>query len=93
MPPQACPGRARRWDIELRALSKGRYGVVERCTDMARAHGQERSLQDDERFAEMARVSGYPSIEGSLREHLDKAVKRDPAAHLAGVGIVPERDL
>ena len=79
-------------DIELRALSKGRYGVVDLCTDMARVHGPDRPFKDDALFAEMARVSGYPSIEGFLREHLDKPVKLDVAAHLAKAGIVPNAE-
>lgn len=77
-------------DIELRALSKGRYGVVDLCTDMARAYGPDRPFKDDELFAEMARVSGYPSIEQFLRDHLERPVKLHVAAHLARAGIIPD---
>ncbi|MCW5897902.1 MAG: hypothetical protein KIT10_01425 [Flavobacteriales bacterium] len=75
-------------DIELRALSKGRYGAVDLCTDMARVYGPDKPFKDDALFAELARVSGLPSIEGFLRDHLDRPVKLDVAKQLARAGIV-----
>lgn len=79
-------------DLELRALSNGRYGAVDLCRDMADAYGPHKPFSDDALFAEMARVSGHPSIEGYLRDHLERPARLDVEAQLRRAGIVRGAD-
>lgn len=59
-------------DIELRAASKGKYGVQQLIQDMLLRYEPNKPFKDEELFKEMAAVSGYTFIEKFLVTYVDE---------------------
>lgn len=57
-------------DLKLLHLSDGEYGIQKLMRDLAAEYGIEKPFKDDELFAEIGRISGYPEMTEFLETYV-----------------------
>ncbi|HRG37652.1 MAG TPA: peptidase M61 [Bacteroidia bacterium] len=75
-------------DLQLRALSKGNYGVQELMKDLAKSYGKDRSFKDEELFDKVVGLT-YPEIGIFLKRYVagKEPLPIKESLRLAGVEI------
>jgi len=75
-------------DIQLRHLSKGKYGIQEMMKDLAKEYGKDRSFKDDELFAKIVSLT-YPEIQLFFDTYVsgNKPLPIMEMLKLAGIGL------
>ncbi len=79
-------------DIELRRLSKGKYGTQELMKELAKFYGKDQSFKDEELFDKITALT-YPEIRNFFRDYVEgnKAIPYDQYFALAGVKTGPTK--
>jgi len=76
-------------DIQLRYLSKGKYGLQELMFDLAKTYGKNKSFKDEELFEQIVKLT-YPEIGDFFRNYVEgnKPLPVKEMLQLVGIGAV-----
>lgn len=74
-------------DIQLRYLSKGKYGLQELMSDLSKTYGKKRSFKDEELFDQIVKLT-YPEIGAFFKNYVEgnKPLPIKEMLALVGVG-------
>ena len=74
-------------DIQLRYLSKGKYGLQELMFDLSKTYGKNKSFKDDELFDQIVKLT-YPEIGDFFRNYVEgnKPLPVKEMLQLVGIG-------
>ncbi len=74
-------------DIQLRYLSKGKYGLQELMADLSKTYGKNRSFKDEELFDQIVKLT-YPEIGAFFKDHVEgsKPLPVKEMLQLVGIG-------
>lgn len=76
-------------DIQLRHLSKGKYGLQELMFDLSKTYGKNKSFKDEELFDQIVKLT-YPEIGDFFRNYVEgnKPLPVKEMLQLVGIGAV-----
>lgn len=74
-------------DIQLRYLSKGKYGLQELMTDLSKTYGKNKSFKDEELFDQIVKLT-YPEIGDFFKNYVEgnKPLPLKEMLQLVGIG-------
>lgn len=74
-------------DIQLRYLSKGKYGIQELMTDLSKTYGKNKSFKDEELFDQIVKLT-YPEIGDFFKNYVEgsKPLPLKEMLQLVGIG-------
>ena len=75
-------------DIQLRYLSKGKYGLQELMVDLSKTYGKNKSFKDDELFDQIVKLT-YPEIGDFFHNYVEgnKPLPVKEMLELVGIGV------
>lgn len=75
-------------DIELRELSKGKYGVQNLVSDLTNKYGKNKPFHDDDLFKDIYELTGYPEVKHFIENHIEGTQKLPLVETLQKVGLI-----